>query len=144
MKSKMGSLFAILRGPKSEADTQAAKPISSAVPTRKPSPGGAPSRRFPAVAIKPGAVSCQKAIELSGVRKLARHARIPLSECTMPDACTCSFQKYDDRRGGDDRRLGLAADQRLFLSPSQRNDAERRGKDTQNSPRDRRLTGKKP
>jgi hypothetical protein len=138
MKSKMDSLFAILRGATSEVDKKAAKSISSAVPMRNPSPGGAASRRFPAVAIKPGAVSCDKAIELSGVRKLARHARIPVPECTMPDACTCSFQKYDDRRGGDDRRLGLAPDQRLFLSPAQRNDVERRAKDTQNSPCDRR------
>src|SRR5215210_6622899 len=143
MKSKMGSLFAILRGQKSEPDKKAAKAISSAVPVRKPSHGNAPSHRFPAVAIKPGAVSCDKAIELSGFRMLARQARIPLPECTMPDACTCGFQKYDDRRGSEDRRLGLAPDQRLFLSPAQRNDAERRGKETQNSPRERRLTGRK-
>jgi hypothetical protein len=109
---------------------------------RKPSLGITASLRFHAVAIKPGEVSCEKAIELSGSRMLARQASIPLPGCTMPDGCTCGFQKYDDRRERD-RRLGLAADPRLFSSTSQRNDTERRGKDTQNSPRERRRTGEK-
>jgi hypothetical protein len=139
MKSKMRSLFAILQGPKSEPAKQA---TSSTVPLRAPSSGIAASRRFHAVAIKPGKVSCAKAIELSGGRMLARQACIPLPGCTMPNGCTCGFQKYDDRRERD-RRLGLAPDPRLFLSSSQRNDTERRAKDTQNSPRERRLSGKK-
>jgi hypothetical protein len=142
MKSNIGSLLGVLRGPRSEADKKGAKAVSSAVPVRKPSPGSAGSRHFQAVVIKPGKVSCEKAIELSGGRMLARQACVPLPECTMPNRCTCVFQKFDDRRERD-RRLGLAPDQRLFLSPSQRIATERRGKDNQNSPRERRVTGKK-
>lgn len=43
---------------------------------------------------------------MEGIRLLADEApRLPLSDCTMPEACNCRFQKYPDRRSGYDRRL---------------------------------------
>ena len=59
---------------------------------------------FHAVAIKPTNGCCGAAQALKGKRFLSAEApKVPLRECTAP-TCTCTYQHYDDRRSGVDRR----------------------------------------
>jgi hypothetical protein len=65
-----------------------------------------------AVVILPGDPACAAAGELSGKRFLARNApRLPLTECTNQDGCTCKYRHHGDRRS-DQRRAGAA---RVFI-----------------------------
>lgn len=87
--------------------------------------GEAPAHRTPAapvppyhaVSIQPGSECCAAVVEMSQHRYLSRHARpLPLTACTQPDQCVCTFRKHADRRIGYDRRtvfLGIeTADRR--------------------------------
>lgn len=64
-------------------------------------------KSYPAVKVVVPAASCQAAGSLKGAVTLAVDApRLPLMDCSMPDRCRCRFEKYADRRNGDeDRRL---------------------------------------
>jgi hypothetical protein len=61
---------------------------------------------FRAVSIICRTPSCEAARTPSGQRRLlTQGARLPLSECTMPALCKCSYKKHDDRRIDDNRRM---------------------------------------
>ena len=63
----------------------------------------APSR-WSAVSIVPAAGACEAARALKGTRFLSAQApRMPLSECSSPGSCQCSYRKYPDRRAGPRR-----------------------------------------
>jgi hypothetical protein len=56
------------------------------------------------VAIIPDRAACPAAVASRGKRVLSRDAPpIPLPNCTRPQACTCRYAKFSDRRQ-DDRR----------------------------------------
>ena len=64
-------------------------------------PGG---KTWSAVSILSTGSSCEAARGLKGKRFLSAEApRLPLSECTLPGACRCTYRKYADRRGGPRR-----------------------------------------
>lgn len=79
---------------------------AAALPPR----GKAAGRLFASVTIVPGPTCCHEVRKLRRKRILAGEApRLPLSECTQPESCLCSFEKHGDRRDGDENRriLGL-------------------------------------
>ena len=56
------------------------------------------------VAIKPGNPCCDAAQKLRGKRFLSRDAPpLPLRDCGA-EKCACTYQHFDDRRSGIDRR----------------------------------------
>ena len=60
---------------------------------------------FRAVAIVSSSLCCAAVKALRGQRKFCAEApRLPLADCTTPGQCRCRFEKYADRRDGDDRR----------------------------------------
>ena len=59
---------------------------------------------YHAVGIKPGKDCCGAAQAIRGKRFLSREApSTPLRDCTAA-TCTCTYQHFDDRRSGVDRR----------------------------------------
>ena len=58
-----------------------------------------------AVSIATERYACEAARGLMGRRFLAAEApRIPLPQCTAPEACTCTYRHYNDRRGPPRRK----------------------------------------
>jgi hypothetical protein len=65
---------------------------STTVPARLP-------KRWHAVAIVAKSTSCQAARDLRATRFLSAEApRLPLVQCTTPNACPCAYKHHDDRR----------------------------------------------
>jgi hypothetical protein len=63
---------------------------------------------YHAVGVKPGKDCCGAAQALRGKRFLSSEApRVPLRECTA-HTCGCTYQHFDDRRSGIDRRRATA------------------------------------
>lgn len=66
----------------------------------------APPNRYQAVSIVSGGKSCAAVKALAGRRFLAGSApSLPLPTCSLSDQCKCRFQKYEDRREDNSRRL---------------------------------------
>lgn len=66
----------------------------------------APPNRYQAVSIVSGGKCCAAVKALTGKRFLAGNApSLPLPACSLSDQCKCSFQKYEDRREDNSRRL---------------------------------------
>jgi hypothetical protein len=64
-----------------------------------------PQSPFAAVAIRPGANSCQAARAARGQRFLATEAPIlPLESCNRCATCECTYAHFADRRRGPRRR----------------------------------------
>jgi hypothetical protein len=83
-----------------------------------------------AVSVVPKGAGCQAAHALRGTRFLSSEApRLPLSQCTNPKSCICSYKHYEDRRGAPRRKEEAAG-----LRKSVKQGEERR------SVRDRRNT----
>ena len=60
--------------------------------------------RYHCVTVNAGVQACPAAEVLQGVRLLSAEApRLPLSACTMPAACRCTYRHHDDRRSGPRR-----------------------------------------
>jgi hypothetical protein len=63
------------------------------------------TKNFRAVEIVASLHCCAAVKALRGQRKFCAEApRLPLTDCTTPGECRCRFEKYPDRRDGDDRR----------------------------------------
>jgi hypothetical protein len=61
---------------------------------------------FRAVSIICRTPSCEAARTPSGQRRLLTQGTcLPLSGCTMPELCKCSYKKHADRRIDDTRRM---------------------------------------
>lgn len=77
-------------------------------PAPKKSPAG---RLYASITVVPGRTCCHAARKLRKARTLVDQApRLPLPDCTQPEACECTFEKYADRRSkadGDRRVVGL-------------------------------------
>jgi hypothetical protein len=57
-----------------------------------------------AVSIATKSTSCEAARALRTARYLSAKApRLPLAECTTPDACPCAYKHHEDRRGNSRR-----------------------------------------
>jgi len=93
--------------------------------TRKKS---APSKKpmaYRAVSIKPCANSCQQYEQFKNKRFLIREVPLlPLPGCDKK--CSCSFEQYNDRRDGDDRRYPLNSIQSTLIEQDHR--AKRSGR----------------
>ena len=62
--------------------------------------------RYQSVSIAHASKCCAAVKALAGQRFLAANApSLPLPSCTLASQCKCKFQKYDDRRDDDERRL---------------------------------------
>jgi hypothetical protein len=71
----------------------------------------APHRSTPwhAVSVVTGSSGCEAARALCATRYLSRDApRLPLTECTFPKSCSCSYKHYVDRRGQPRRKDELS------------------------------------
>jgi hypothetical protein len=79
------------------------------------------------------AAACAAARAQEGRRILAAAApRLPLSDCTQPQACRCRFTKYTDRRDEDEgeRRLrGVSMRSVLYGGKERRRSGGRRSND---------------
>jgi hypothetical protein len=79
---------------------------SASVQTRSP-------KHWHAVAIVAKSSSCEAARALRGTRFLSAEApRLPLVQCTTPNACPCAYRHHDDRRAESRREeegAGLGA-----------------------------------
>ena len=65
-----------------------------------------PPNRYQAVSIVSASKCCAAVKALTGQRFLACSApSLPLANCSLSDQCRCSFQKYEDRRDDNSRRL---------------------------------------
>jgi hypothetical protein len=72
---------------------------------KKPQPAAPvapkPKVKWHAVSVSSEAGSCFPARLLKGQRFLSTEAPpLPLAECTQPASCSCTYKKFDDRRGG--------------------------------------------
>lgn len=66
---------------------------------------GAQVGSWHAVSITTGSYCCEAARGVIGRRFLAAQApRLPLPECTAPEACTCKYKHHSDRRGPPRRK----------------------------------------
>jgi len=79
--------------------------------TQAPTAAKSLSGKYRAVSIVAPASACGAAQALANQRILmARAPMLPLPDCSDPQNCRCRFDKYEDRREGDDgRRLSDAA-----------------------------------
>lgn len=60
--------------------------------------------RWHAVSIVSARGSCEAARALKDKRFLSAAApRLPLTDCTVPNGCTCAYRKFTDRRAGPRR-----------------------------------------
>jgi hypothetical protein len=60
---------------------------------------GRVSKQWHAVTIISKSSSCEAARAAKGTRYLSAEApRLPLAECSKPDACTCAYKHHADRR----------------------------------------------
>jgi hypothetical protein len=84
---------------------------------------GRVSKQWHAVSIVAKSSSCEAARAARNTRYLSAEApRLPLAECTKPEACSCSYKHYADRRA-ETRR---ADDEEGALSSGTRPNPERR------------------
>jgi len=73
---------------------------------------------------------CQAAREAENKRVLSVSApTLPVAACTMPDECTCHFQKFNDRRQERRRIFGASKDSRYFGGTERRVSRGRRAAD---------------
>jgi len=65
-----------------------------------------PRLRYHCVTVNAGTAACPAALALKDVRILSADApRLPMTECTMPTDCRCTYRHHDDRRAGPRRAL---------------------------------------
>jgi hypothetical protein len=92
------------------------KPEKTAAPKRSP---------WSATSIVTTKGSCPAARALAERRFLAAETpRLPLTECSSPNACPCTYRKHLDRRAGprrDDESTGL----RRYVDPAKERRAKR-------------------
>ena len=113
------SVFASLFGHFGESKSVPAKVAGAQAP-----------RPFQSISIHRGMVCCATAKKVDGYRFLYKNApQLPLSECTMPSACKCRYEKYDDRRSGPRRSSDIGLKQVLFSAAERRRTGGRRKKD---------------
>jgi hypothetical protein len=83
---------------------------------------GRVSKQWHAVTIVSKSSSCEAARAARGTRYLSAEApRLPLAECSKPDACPCAYKHHADRRaearraedGGGLRSASPASERRL-------------------------------
>lgn len=118
-KHPQQSFFASLFGRSSTKKSTKTRAV--VVPTPHP---------FQSISIHKGMVCCVTAKKVDGYRFLVKNApQLPLSECTMPAACKCRYEKYDDRRSGARRSSDIGLKQVLFAAEEQRRSKGRRKKD---------------
>jgi len=61
---------------------------------------------YRAVSIICRAPSCEAARSPTGQRRLlTQGCNLPLADCSMPELCKCRYQKHEDRRMDDNRRM---------------------------------------
>jgi hypothetical protein len=78
-----------------------------------------PKAKWHAVSVSSEAGSCFPARLLKGLRFLSTEAPpLPLTECTQPASCTCTYKKYNDRRAELRRSHEISG----IRSPSPEND----------------------
>lgn len=75
---------------------------------------------YPAVSVVSTGDCCAAAKALGGRRILAADApRLPLADCTRPEACRCRFAKFADRRDDDQARRHEGSSMRSVLYSGQ-------------------------
>jgi len=85
---------------------------------------------YHAVAIKCGMHCCKAARVAENKRVLSVTApTLPVAACTMPNECTCHFQKFNDRRQEHRRIFGSSEDSRYFGGTERRQSGGRRAAD---------------
>src|ERR1700722_12169547 len=84
-----------------------------------------------AVSIVTTQASCHTARALRGIRFLSQKApRLPLSQCSAGDSCSCAYKHHADRRGPPRRADELTGLRRPHLGPRERRlERGRRGTD---------------
>jgi hypothetical protein len=88
-------------------------------------------KQWHAVAIVAKSSSCEAARAARGTRYLSAEApRLPLAECSKPDACPCAYKHYADRRA-ESRRAddGGAPTRGTSTTPERRMQPDRRKTD---------------
>ena len=74
-------------------------------------PKAATARPYSAVTVRPGLFACERVAPLIGRRMLEKDAPVlPVPGCDAR-TCDCRFEKFADRRSGDDRRTPFAHNQ---------------------------------
>jgi hypothetical protein len=69
-----------------------------------------PASKWHAVIVVVQTASCAAAALCRNTRYLSNEApRLPLSKCSSPDQCPCTFRHFDDRRTGARRAADLGA-----------------------------------
>ena len=87
------------------------------------------AKTYAAVSVISGGPCCDAATALKEQLFLAHGApALPLADCTDPDRCQCRYEKYADRRNGDDDRRFPYADTaaRWFANEDRRHARGRR------------------
>lgn len=89
------------------------------------------SGKYPAVAIISTRARCAASKKMEGQRLLAAEAPLlPLKNCTSPEQCACSYQKFSDRRKDDeDRRFGAFSHRALYYGGPEKRATGGRRKD---------------
>jgi len=83
-----------------------------------------------AVSIICTSASCEAARALKGQRYLSAAApRLPLADCTSPDACPCVYRKHADRRAGPRREADTTGLKRSSPGAERRASRGRRSTD---------------
>lgn len=71
--------------------------------------------------------SCAPAQALKGQRYLSADApRLPVADCTSPEACRCVYRKHEDRRAGPRREAEASGLKRSSPDPERRRASGRR------------------
>ena len=90
------SWFRKLLGP-ADPSGRRRKPFSLQEPARPTT--ASRTNPYQAVGIIASSRACAAAVQVRGVRFLARQApRLPLPDCARPGNCACRFEKHADRR----------------------------------------------
>ena len=95
--------------------------------------------RWHAISVKSTASGCEAARSLKGLRFLSGEApRLPLVNCSRPEACQCVYEKFEDRREGPRRDIEETG-RRTYRDPGQerrvtggRRSNDKRGPDKRN------------
>ena len=99
--------------------------------TKRADDGDTDLKIYSAVSIVSARDCCLQVKALNGHRILAATApRLPLENCSTPYQCRCRFEKYSDRRDGDEgRRFDDASERAAWYAGQQRRKGRGRRRD---------------